>query len=157
MLKISSKSSVLISIILSSVFLICCIIGAFILPDILQIVFKSPNIMVISKNVSNSGKTLIYILTYTALAVAVLADILLFKLLINVNKSKIFTFKSISLIRGVSWCCFLLCIIFSVLGIYIHISLILAFATAFLGICLRVVKNVIEEATMIKTENDLTV
>jgi hypothetical protein len=32
-----------------------------------------------------------------------------------------------------------------------------AFAGIFLGLCVRVVKNVIEEATEIKAENDLTV
>ena len=36
-------------------------------------------------------------------------------------------------------------------------ALALAFTAALLGLCLRVVKNVIEEATAIKAENDLTV
>lgn len=157
MLKISSKASVVVSIILSAVFFICCVVCAIILPDLLKIIFDLPDNIVIVNDISSGETTLIYILSYAVLTVAVAADILLFDLLINVNKGKIFTYKSISLIRGVSWCCFLLCVLFSVLGIYIHISLILAFAAAFLGISLRVVKNVIEEATIIKSENDLTV
>ena len=36
-------------------------------------------------------------------------------------------------------------------------STVLAFAAVFLGICLRVVKNVLEEGAEIKSENDLTV
>ena len=40
---------------------------------------------------------------------------------------------------------------------YYLVALVLAFTAALLGLCLRVVKNVIEEATAIKSENDLTV
>jgi hypothetical protein len=36
-------------------------------------------------------------------------------------------------------------------------SYAIAFAALLLGLCLRVVKNVIEEATEIKRENDFTV
>ena len=39
----------------------------------------------------------------------------------------------------------------------IIIGFVLAFVAILLGLCLRVVKNVIEEATEIKAENDLTV
>ena len=34
---------------------------------------------------------------------------------------------------------------------------VLAFVVGFLGLVLRVVKNVIEEATALKTENDFTI
>ena len=56
-----------------------------------------------------------------------------------------------------SWCCFLLCLLFGILGIFFLLSFAVAFIAVFLGLCLRVVKNVIEEATQIKDENDLTV
>lgn len=68
-----------------------------------------------------------------------------------------FTPASVALIRGVSWCCFLLCLVFGVLGKYFLLAYVVALAAVFLGLCLRVVKNVIEEATEIKMENDLTV
>ena len=40
---------------------------------------------------------------------------------------------------------------------FVMVGLMLAFVSAFLGLCLRVVKNVIEEGTEIKAENDMTV
>ena len=81
----------------------------------------------------------------------------MFLLLLRVRAGNVFTMKSVALIRGVSWCCMLLGLIFGLLGIYFQLAFIVAFAGIFLGICLRVTKNVIEQATIIKSENDLTV
>ena len=47
--------------------------------------------------------------------------------------------------------------IFALLGYIFYIAYVIAVAVLFLGLCLRVVKNVIEEATELKNENDLTV
>ena len=91
------------------------------------------------------------------LAVFMLADALLFMILKRVKGGKVFTAETVSLIRGVSYCCFLVGLLFALLGIYFQLAFIVAFMAAFLGICLRVVKNVIEEATEIKAENELTV
>ena len=103
------------------------------------------------------GSFLILSIAYSILAVALLADILLFLLLLRIRSNLIFTDASVTLIRGVSWCCFLLGILLGGLVYYFPIILIAAFAAVFLGLCLRVVKNVMEEATRIKTENDFTV
>ena len=48
-------------------------------------------------------------------------------------------------------------VLFVVLGYYFKLAVVVAVAAIFLGLCLRVVKNVIEKATEIKAENDLTV
>ena len=96
-------------------------------------------------------------LSYVALSFVVLADILLFCLLVRVNAGKVFTSRSVDYIRGVSWCCFALSATFCAMGIYFNLAFVVALAGVFLGLCLRVVKNVIEEATIIKSENDLTV
>ena len=84
-------------------------------------------------------------------------DIMLFKLLKRVNDGLVFTEISVALIRYISWFCFIICAAFCVLGIYFQLAFIVAFVALVLGTCLRVVKNVIEEATEIKSENDLTV
>lgn len=107
--------------------------------------------------ITEGGRIFVLCLAYGILAILILANSLLFSLLLRVRAGLVFTEKSVALIRGVAWCCLLLGIVFGLLGIYFQLSFIVAFAAIFLGICLRVVKNVIEEATEIKSENDLTV
>ena len=46
---------------------------------------------------------------------------------------------------------------FVLLGLYFPLSFAVAFVAVFVGLCLRVVKNVLEEAVVLKSENDLTV
>ena len=94
---------------------------------------------------------------YCVLALAMLADILLFWLLLLVRAGEVFTARSVALIRGVSWCAIGVSLLFLLMARYYLIALALAFTAVLLGLCLRVVKNVIEEATAIKAENDLTV
>jgi len=92
------------------------------------------------------------------------ADVLLIRLLGNIRRAEIFTASAVSKLRGISWCCFAECLILVGGGIHFyrvfimpHAFLVIAFAAAFLGIVLRVVKNVIEEAVAIKCENDYTI
>lgn len=157
MLKIKPSHSTRISVILSILFFLGCIVGIFFMPHLVDTFIS------IAENVSNrppitsGGKILILIFGYAVLADLILADVFLFALLKRVQKSLVFTKISIALIRGVVWCCLALGGFFALLGIYFRLSLIPAFAAVFLGLCLRVVKNVIEEATEIKSENDLTV
>ena len=101
---------------------------------------------------------------YLALLPVVVADILLIRLLGNVRRAEIFTPSAVSKLRGISWCCFAECLIllgggvsFYKLFILPRAFLVIAFIAAFLGIVLRVVKNVIEEAVAIKSENDYTI
>ena len=157
MFKISSKASVSISIVLSILLFVLCLAGAVIMPYFIEMFIDVRGLIVICGNITQTGRILVYILAYMALAVVMLADVLLFSLLMLVRSGDVFTSKSVSFIRGVSWCCFLLGLIFCGLGIYFQMSFIVAFVAVVLGVCLRVVKNVIEEATEIKSENDLTV
>ncbi|MBE6903173.1 MAG: DUF2975 domain-containing protein [Ruminococcaceae bacterium] len=156
MLKIPSKLSILLSLVISVTFFIVCIGGAFFMPPLVENLINAREY--IGNNLDftiNQAFTLT--LAYIILAVAMLADVLLFFLLLRVRANKIFTYQSVSLIRGVSWCCFLISAVFGILGIYFYISFIVFFVGVFLGLCLRIVKNVIEEATQIKEENDFTV
>lgn len=157
MLKIKSNHSITISIVLSILFFIGCIVGAFIMPALTEMLINVTDNIGNRGEITEDGRALVLSLAYGVLAILMLADALLFALLLRVRSGLVFTQKSVALIRGVAWCCLLLGAVFSVLGIYFQLSFIVAFAAIFLGICLRVVKNVIEEATEIKSENDLTV
>jgi len=157
MLKIPSKLSVMLSTVLSIVLFCVCIAGAVVMPKFCEILINTPDGIGSRGDITDGGRVLVLVLAYAVLAVTMLADLLLFFILSKVRQGKVFTDGTVSLIRGVSWCCFLLCAVFAVLGYYFQLAFIIAFLAVFLGLCLRVVKNVIEEATRIKSENDLTV
>lgn len=157
MLKIKSNHSISLSIILSVLFFISCIVGAFFMPSLTEMLINVTDNIGSRANITDIGRIFVLALAYAVLAVLIFADTLLFSLLLRVRSGLVFTEKSVALIRGVAWCCLLLGAVFCGLGIYFQLAFIVAFAAIFLGLCLRVVKNVIEEATEIKSENDLTV
>ena len=127
------------------------------MPSLVTLLIDLPDTIGDRDAITDGGRVMVLVLAYMALAAMMLADALLFWLLQRVRRGEVFTATSVSLIRGVSWCCFLLSAVFCGLGIYFQLAFIVAIMAVFLGLCLRVVKNVIEEATLIKSENDLTV
>ncbi len=151
MLTISKKHSLILSLSLSVLFFALCTVGAIFLPHITEVFIS------MKERFPENGPTVVLILAYCVLFIAAVADGLLFVLLLRVRRSLVFTKASLSLVRSLSWCCLAIGLIFAVLGYYFLISFAVAFAAVFLGLCLRVVKNVLEEASEIKSENDLTV
>jgi len=79
------------------------------------------------------------------------------RLLSNINRGDVFIDKNVALLRTISWCSFAVSAILLVSGAYYILFLMVAIAAAFLGLILRVVKNVIEQAIIIKKENDYTI
>jgi len=157
MLKIPKKVSTVISIVLTVIFMLVLIFLAAVMPVLSEMLINAQDILGNQNGITNGERTAILILAYCLIAAAAAADSLLFLLLIRVLKGLVFTKRSIAYIRGVSWCAILVGIIFALLGIWFQISFIVGFAAFFLALCLRVVKNVIEEASDIKSENDLTI
>jgi len=157
MLKIPKKVSTVISIVLTVIFMLVLIFLAAVMPVLSEMLINAQDILGNQNGITNGERTAILILAYCLIAAAAAADSLLFLLLIRVLKGLVFTERSIAYIRGVSWCVILVGIIFALLGIWFQISFIVGFAAFFLALCLRVVKNVIEEASDIKSENDLTI
>lgn len=157
MFKISSRLSILLSIALCVGFLLVCIVGLFMMPSLVEMLIKIPDNIGFRNEITQGVKTFVLVLAYLALVGGMVADVLLIAVLQRVRNGQVFTNKSVSLIRAVSWCCFVICIVFGLIGIYFQLSYIVAFGVLLLGLCLRVIKNVLEEATAIKCENDLTV
>lgn len=157
MLKTSSKVSLIISVSFAVLFFFVCIAGVIFAPTLVDMLIKIPGDIGIRNEITSQGHMFVLVMAYFVIAVCLIADILLFDLLMRVRKGKVFTEKSVALIRLIAWCCIALAFIFGALGIYFSLSFIVAFLGLFLGLCLRVTKNVIEEATNIKNENDLTI
>ncbi len=157
MMKISSKASTNLSIALSVVFFAAIIFGAFLMPYFVNMLVGTPEEIAQRPFFVAEGESIILAVAYAVLAVAALADVLLFVLLLRVRSEQVFTDKSVALIRGISWCAVVIGVLFFGLGYYFKLAIVVGVAAVFLGLCLRVVKNVIETATEIKCENDLTV
>lgn len=157
MLKIPRKVSIILSMIIDVAFFIVCLFGAVIMPKLVKVLINLPDNIGNRATITDPERILCLALAYAILGVTILAVIMMFLLLTRVYQGKVFTARSVGYIRGVSWCCFLLCLFFGILGKYFQLSIVVALAAVFLGLSLRVVKNVIEEATEIKMENDLTV
>ena len=103
------------------------------------------------------GACVFWIWYYSVSAVAVFCCVTVTALLFRVRKRSVFSETSVAMIRLSSWSCLLIALLCILVIGYFHMAAVLALAAGFLGLCLRVVKNVIEEATLIKSENDLTV
>ncbi len=157
MLKVSKDFSIVLSLTIAVFFFLCCIGGLFVMPGLVQILIDTPDNIGNRQEISQLGRTLVLIASYGILADLIAADCMLFTLLLRIRKRLVFTHTTVSLIRGVSWCCLLLCAIFCFLGIYFQLAFIVALCALFLGICLRVCKNAFEEANQIKQENELTI
>ncbi len=81
----------------------------------------------------------------------------LLRLLQNIKTGRIFIRQNITLLRLLSWCCVWVALAALAVSFrYLPFALFFI-AAGFLAIILRVVKNVMEEATLLREENDLTI
>lgn len=149
--------STFFSIGIAIVLMLLCIGGLFILPELTGKLIDTRDVIGNRNDLGSAGRAFIHVLAYALLLLIMTADVFLFLLLRRVRSGLVFTAKSVVCIRGVSWCCILMCLVTALLGIYFQLSFFIAFGLLFLGVCLRIVKSTIEEATEIKSENDLTV
>ena len=144
--KISKNASVTLS-------LICCIVGFL---GLVFLAWYFPHL--IPEAADRAASVGIMILDYLLLVPVAVANGFLVKLLLLVRRHLVFTDGAVSCLRTISWCCFIEAGLFVVNGaLFFGIDLVLAFVAGFLGLVLRVVKNVIEEAVALKAENDFTI
>ncbi len=162
MMKISKKLSVKISIVITLLFITALIFITSVAWNYMEIFFPNAEI---------EPHIAVILFTYAELIFAYVAAIMLLLLLLNIRKEIVFVSANVGYIRLISWMCFTEAILFFAEGIVYHnfiteavgsalfltVFLIIAFACAFMGIIVRVVKNIIEQATAIKNENDYTI
>lgn len=85
----------------------------------------------------------------------------LFRLLRQIKQGRVFVGENVKLLRAISWCCFGAAAATLVGGAaalkLILPLLVLAAAAAFMGLIVRIVKNVFQQAIAMKSELDLTI
>lgn len=156
-MKRSNKLSVLLSMVFAALFA-CLLIGvAIILPVLVESLIKAPDLIGDRSDLPQSVHVLLLVVSYLAIAVALSAVVLLFALLRYVRTERVFTDGAVRVLSAISWCCFGEGILFFAVGIWFQLAFLICAAACFLGLCLRVVGNVIAEAMRYKQENDLTV
>ena len=151
------KRSVTLSIVVCFIFAVILTLGLFFGPWAVEMWFSA------YRGWNDNGLALKTILTvfcicyYPSSIFAYITLYSLLKLLFNIKKDEIFITANTKYLRRISWCCFAVAFITLVGGIfYIPFSCI-AIAAAFVGLMLRVVKNVMQNAVEIKAENELTI
>ena len=81
----------------------------------------------------------------------------LLRLLFNIKNENTFTTQNVKYLRRISWSCFGVALITLVGGFYYLPFLFVTTAAFFVGLLLRVVKNVMQSAAELKSENELTI
>ena len=150
-------SSVILSFVFAGLFLVFLVVVAFLLPSLVENMISAGDLIGDRTNLPPALHTLILVLAYLVLAVAFVAVGILCLILRCVLLEQVFSSRTVTLLSGVAWCCFAEGILFFVVGIWFQLAFIVFAAAFFLGLCLRIVGNVIAEATRYKNENDLTV
>ena len=110
------------------------------------------------------GKYVLYPF-YAIVPAGYVALICIDKLLTNIRKEVVFDGRNVKLLRIISWSCFYAAIVCLLAFVIICIAkgwpsvflIILAAGAGFMGLVVRVVKNVFESAIKIKEENELTI
>ncbi len=124
------------------------------------VVFTAPYIVknYVAYTAKDPGIIVPLLLTIYACSVpGLIAMFSLDRLLTNINRKDVFIDKNVKHLRAISWCSFAVSAILFVSGFYYLLFMLVAVAAAFFGLILRVVKNVIEQAVIIKNENDYTI
>ena len=157
MLRINRKLSVYISLALTVLMFLSAVVFAFFLPSFTEYLIGIPDYTGERYSLARYQRVLIHISAYCELALMILGLGMLFALLILVLKEKVFTAAAVELIRYISWCLIFMGVILIALTFFFTLALPVGIAVLFVGLAVRVVKNVIEAAVCIKEENDLTV
>ena len=157
MLKINRKISVYISLVMTALLFTAVVVLAFFLPGFTDYLISLPDKTGERAVIQDYQVTLIHIASFCEVFLTLIGLGMLFALLILVKKEKVFTAQAVELIRYISWCLILMGIIFISLTYFFTLAAFAGVAVLFLGLTIRVVKNVIEAAVFIKEENDLTV
>ncbi|MBQ8741546.1 MAG: DUF2975 domain-containing protein [Clostridia bacterium] len=105
----------------------------------------------------NNMLTLFVACFYPCAAFAYATLYSLIKLLFNIKKDEIFINSNVKYLRRISWCCFAVAVITLIGGVFYLPFLFVAVAAAFVGLMLRIVKNVMQNAVAISEENELTI
>ena len=147
----SENKSLVLSKICVVMFMVLLLAAAVSAPWIANVVVSS------SIAVAAAGKALLLATIYAGFIPAAALLILLFLLLRRIGAGRVFVGENTECLRHISWCCFAGAAVCLASGIYYFPWLAVGVAAAFMGLVIRVLKNVVAKAVSLQDEADLTV
>lgn len=149
------------SLIVSAFFAILCIAALLFiiywLPDVVNSMIDTADHLGDRSNLSAGGRTLVLVDAYVMVGLAVVAVFFILLLLRAVYSGAVFSKRTTRLLNILTGFCFVEGVLFALLTPVFQIALCVAIAAFLLGLLLRVVTHVIEEAIRLKDENDYTI
>lgn len=97
------------------------------------------------------------VVTYLAVPAGWGAIIILYKILINVGKGNVFEEENVKFLSILSWLCIYVGVLSGFASPKFAMFIIVSISALFIGLIVRVVRNIISTAIEIKEENDMTV
>ena len=105
-----------------------------------------------------SSVRMVYIgVTYASGVPAAVVLFCLHRLLRNISEDEVFIQENVRSLRIMSWCLIAAALVYLVGSLFDWYLVVFAAAAAFVGLILRVVKNVFAQAVELKNENDFTI
>lgn len=148
----NSNKSLQLSCICTRLVMVLVVACAIALPYLMDI-YQSIGIYYVNEINTKIFMIILYVCCIPALTALYSLD----RLLVNIKKEDVFITKNVAYLRTISWCCFGVAILVAMAGYYYLLFYFVAIVAAFIGLILRVVKNVIDQAITIKAENDFTI
>ena len=134
--------------ILFMVFLVGCLFAAPLLVSMF---------LMTSYTAQGTGSTLFLTTIYVGSIPAATLLVLLYRLLQRIGSGQVFVRENAVCLRYISWCCFIGAAISLISTIYYVPWIALGIAAAFMGLVIRVIKNVFAEAIALQDDSDLTI
>jgi len=97
---------------------------------------------------------------YACLAFGIAALVILLRLLGDIRNEQVFTSRNVTSLRLISYCGFaimLSCVVGAIIASPRPVFIFLALVAGFLGLIMRVIKNVIDAARLLKEDADFTI
>ncbi len=104
-----------------------------------------------------SGAVYFLLTIYVGAIPAALLLVSLFRLLRRIEKGKVFIQKNVDSLRYISWYCFAGAVISLASSFYYISWIMVSVAAAFMGLIVRVVKNVFSRAVSLQDDADFTI
>ncbi len=151
------KQSVVLSIVVCCIVAVVLTAGLFLGPWAVEMWFGVYRGWAVGGHAMHKMLTVFCACYYPSCVFAYITLYSLLRLLLNIRKEAIFVAANVRYLRRISWCCFAVAVVTLAGGVfYIPFSFV-AVAAAFVGLMLRVVKNVMQSAVELKSENELTI
>ena len=154
---LSNRTSTVISLVLALLLIPALLFVLWWLPDVVDAMLNIPDNLGNRLEMKEWERTAVLFAAYLIVFVAFVTVGFLIALLRLTLTEAIFSQTALHVLRWLSLCCFAIGLLFCYVGIYFQLAFCVMLAAFCLGVSLRVVKNVIEEATRIKSENDFTI